>query len=213
MAANSWSSGASMGSYYHPDGANGAATYTNRSRYSAVRLRNLLQCRHDCMPFPLCKRLSVERPVAHNLHACCAPHFYCARARVVSRATHASATTPLVGMPNSCRACRVVLLTCPPDNAERRACRLRGAGLIARHGQLGGHGGIGREHLDQPPPQRAASRVSDGRHSRHDVLWRQAPCRLSATRRRRRSRRTAKPHAGHASGSRTQLQRAVLRTG
>ena len=93
-----------MGSYYHPDGANGAATYTNRSRYSAVRLRNLLQCRHDCMPFPLCKRLSVERPVAHNLHACCAPHVYCARARVVSRATHASATTPLVGMPNSCRA-------------------------------------------------------------------------------------------------------------
>ena len=202
-----------MGSYYHPDGANGAATYTNRSRYSAVRLRNLLQSRHDCMPFPLCKRLSVERPVAHNLHACCAPHFYCARARVVSRATHASATTPLVGMPNSCRACRVVLLTCPPNNAERRACRLRGAGLIARHSQRGGHGGVGREHLDQPPPQRAASRVSDGGHSRHDVLWRQAPCRLSAACRRRRSRRPTKPHARHASGPRSQLQRTILRTG
>jgi hypothetical protein len=50
MATNSWSSGASMGSYYHPDGANGAATYTNRSRYSAVRLRNLMQSRHDACP-------------------------------------------------------------------------------------------------------------------------------------------------------------------
>ena len=50
MATNSWSSGASMGSYYHPDGANGAATYTNRSRYSAVRMRNLMQCCHDACP-------------------------------------------------------------------------------------------------------------------------------------------------------------------